>query len=169
MLRYSSIRSFFVAPHAGARIETLRALRASMGNQVAPHAGARIETRHQSRCRNLKRVAPHAGARIETMCWLRMVILPMSLPMRERELKPARTERQGCWDVVAPHAGARQRSGTSLSSRCSLLPRGCWCNRESPAPHGEIKNTRYQLGRMTAAVVAQVPDRCCISINRRSL
>ena len=55
-----------VAPHAGARIETLKMERSCTAMTVAPHAGARIETSSRSIFSTLCMVAPHAGARIET-------------------------------------------------------------------------------------------------------
>ena len=85
-----------VAPHAGARIETLRATRMRLASSVAPHAGARIETTSRSGKPSFWYVAPHAGARIETC--------RRSGPLGEPE--------------VAPHAGARIET---LSN--PLLPR----------------------------------------------
>ena len=100
----------FVAPLAGARIETCAHRRHRRLHQVAPLAGARIETdAHEmtssvksslpSRERELKLlmkkqrkrdilVAPLAGARIETENSLRLALSKKSLPSRERELKP---------------------------------------------------------------------------------
>ena len=55
-----------VAPHAGARIETVKIILVFRQFKVAPHAGARIETTMTSPFRDDATVAPHAGARIET-------------------------------------------------------------------------------------------------------
>ena len=57
---------FFVAPHAGARIETDYRQAGEFQDSVAPHAGARIETIGFSGFWITNSVAPHAGARIET-------------------------------------------------------------------------------------------------------
>ena len=108
---FASPSRMAVAPHAGARIETYsgNTLRDSL--VVAPHAGARIETRPRQLHGFDFVVAPHAGARIETACFsaasARAIVAPhagarietrqspiwhggcRSLPMRERELKPA--------------------------------------------------------------------------------
>ena len=56
---------------------------------VAPHAGARIETIFTLLPRVPRAVAPHAGARIETCKKPALFDLTQSLPMRERELKLA--------------------------------------------------------------------------------
>jgi hypothetical protein len=60
-----------VAPHAGARIETICLPGSRRCKTVAPHAGARIETFVGACLWGQWPVAPHAGARIET---------PMSRP-----------------------------------------------------------------------------------------
>ena len=57
--------------------------------RVAPHAGAWIETDGVSIAILRGLVAPHAGAWIETETgMLKILTLIMSLPMRERGLKP---------------------------------------------------------------------------------
>ena len=56
---------------------------------VAPHAGARIETLYSLRNPRFLYVAPHAGARIETSSEVNgLAAIAASLPTRERELKP---------------------------------------------------------------------------------
>lgn len=50
-----------VAPHAGAWIETIRAISWKPGLAVAPHAGAWIETAQPPTARSTASVAPHAG------------------------------------------------------------------------------------------------------------
>ncbi len=78
-----------VAPHAGARIETIENCPTNTRRRVAPHAGARIETLKGWAISSLRKVAPHAGARIETLGErVSLLRLRKSLPMRERELKP---------------------------------------------------------------------------------
>ena len=57
---------WMVAPHAGARIETVQGALPNGTGYVAPHAGARIETMRPSWIAVVVYVAPHAGARIET-------------------------------------------------------------------------------------------------------
>jgi len=57
----------WVAPHAGAWIETCVAKGASPALRVAPHAGAWIETKEYGRFFLTSGVAPHAGAWIETV------------------------------------------------------------------------------------------------------
>ena len=57
----------FVAPHAGAWIETVDANTPIYGAAVAPHAGAWIETGRWWSIQGSSIVAPHAGAWIETM------------------------------------------------------------------------------------------------------
>jgi len=61
-----SKKNGFVAPHAGAWIETSNTLSIDVWQRVAPHAGAWIETATTGRHRNKIPVAPHAGAWIET-------------------------------------------------------------------------------------------------------
>ena len=56
----------YVAPHAGARIETGGGDCSKPPQCVAPHAGARIETPLTHPSISASDVAPHAGARIET-------------------------------------------------------------------------------------------------------
>ena len=77
-----------VAPLAGARIETAAYSRNARSALVAPLAGARIETSATACASAFLGVAPLAGARIETA--LRDVAEgeAVSLPSRERELKP---------------------------------------------------------------------------------
>ena len=61
------MRGFWVAPHAGAWIETDRQDRQPPTHPlVAPHAGAWIETYLHLLFSVLAPVAPHAGAWIET-------------------------------------------------------------------------------------------------------
>ena len=73
---------------------------------VAPHAGARIETEEDEREFDENKVAPHAGAWIETEEPAKVVQCMASLPMRERGLKPPYTNINATTDPVAPHAGA---------------------------------------------------------------
>ncbi len=58
--------SEFVAPHAGAWIETPHDFVFEQFNKVAPHAGAWIETSLAHETTEGVTVAPHAGAWIET-------------------------------------------------------------------------------------------------------
>ena len=60
--------TFFVAPHAGAWIETelVRKAKTLDKDVVAPHAGAWIETELGKGYDGYEIVAPHAGAWIET-------------------------------------------------------------------------------------------------------
>ena len=55
---------------------------------VAPHAGAWIETLSALISPESVQVAPHAGAWIETLSYVYLIISLLSLPMRERGLKP---------------------------------------------------------------------------------
>ena len=57
-------QSGFVAPFAGAWIETFQDRAKELGVNVAPFAGAWIETLHSRKCHRI--VAPFAGAWIET-------------------------------------------------------------------------------------------------------
>ena len=50
-----------VAPHAGARIETLHNAATAKTAPVAPHAGARIETKVSAGCRNCYAGRPPRG------------------------------------------------------------------------------------------------------------
>ena len=75
-------------------------------NLVAPHAGAWIETLYQLPSPSGMQVAPHAGAWIETVNPLVVTPVALSLPMRERGLKPAYGKELGLPNIVAPHAGA---------------------------------------------------------------
>ena len=61
----------FVAPHAGAWIETFLPCCLQMQNLVAPHAGAWIETCLNGIFASINFVAPHAGAWIETLMEIR--------------------------------------------------------------------------------------------------
>ena len=111
------LHTFFVAPRAGAWIETLvtglaccfilslpvreRGLKpfenrhSVLHEQVAPRAGAWIETFARCPKNILRTVAPRAGAWIETGgCWLLVTAL-LSLPVRERGLKLALSVRRG--------------------------------------------------------------------------
>ena len=63
----SSLCDLYVAPHAGAWIETVVFLVAPQGPPVAPHAGAWIETIEYKLNEDVVCVAPHAGAWIETV------------------------------------------------------------------------------------------------------
>jgi len=56
----------YVAPHAGAWIETWEPREGNVFYMVAPHAGAWIETGKSCPFEPLVSVAPHAGAWIET-------------------------------------------------------------------------------------------------------
>ena len=56
----------WVAPHAGAWIETADSQNTGRGIYVAPHAGAWIETIVLHEIPTVAFVAPHAGAWIET-------------------------------------------------------------------------------------------------------
>jgi len=56
----------FVAPHAGAWIETGIRTMLFSSFSVAPHAGAWIETVYDGKTKQEIMVAPHAGAWIET-------------------------------------------------------------------------------------------------------
>ena len=102
------IRVNSVAPHVGAWIETLKALKTSVGFAVAPHVGAWIETvrapdlpelimSHPMWVRGLKPrlcrketnlfVAPHVGAWIETSSNRYHGAHSLSHPMWVRGLK----------------------------------------------------------------------------------
>ena len=79
------LEHFFVAPHAGAWIETFELpFGVVVRDEVAPHAGAWIETTLITIARHGAYVAPHAGAWIETCVDLL----------------------QSSYSGVAPHAGA---------------------------------------------------------------
>ena len=62
----AAVRHLFVAPHAGAWIETSIPSVGSATGGVAPHAGAWIETTMRWVNGSKNAVAPHAGAWIET-------------------------------------------------------------------------------------------------------
>ncbi len=119
----------FVAPHAGAWIETLDLSHPIPESRVAPHAGAWIETLPRcpgasvdrsppTRGRGLKlteigklatidQVAPHAGAWIETWPTPMTRGKPSwSPPTRGRGLKLKQSHISHHCYVVAPHAGA---------------------------------------------------------------
>ncbi len=67
-LCYSPLsRPSYVAPHAGAWIETEEEHKYGFDEGVAPHAGAWIETITWSQPWQTITVAPHAGAWIETL------------------------------------------------------------------------------------------------------
>ena len=126
-----------VAPHAGARIETFAWTVSSRAMRVAPHAGARIETVWTMPAWQRWAVAPHAGARIETPPIVNVSILYWSLPIRERELKPAETSLFFPSVPVAPHAGARIETTASPITR--------W--QTSVAPHAGARiETRSRQG-----------------------
>ena len=86
--RYCHVKSPWVAPLAGARIETDRPRPRCGIVFVAPLAGARIETLSWFAPMCQGYVAPLAGARIETSRALWCSHRVPSLPSRERELKP---------------------------------------------------------------------------------
>ena len=81
------LRAPFVAPHAGAWIETLILKCGGMPPAVAPHAGAWIETAAKEETAPILIVAPHAGAWIETLKWGQEKSMVSSPPMRGRGLK----------------------------------------------------------------------------------
>ena len=78
-----------VAPRAGAWIETTDQMKGGLLEVVAPRAGAWIETTARRHCADCKSVAPRAGAWIETASMLTNDKSMVSLPVRERGLKPA--------------------------------------------------------------------------------
>jgi len=78
----------YVAPHAGAWIETELGRTSTKTLDVAPHAGAWIETWPGPGVPRRLRVAPHAGAWIETCRRALSSSVPRSPPMRGRGLKP---------------------------------------------------------------------------------
>ncbi len=96
----------FVAPHAGAWIETYDTHLLQKKANVAPHAGAWIETYMLINIQQFAFVAPHAGAWIETLFILAIKFPPLSRPMRARGLKPHVCGEHLIQHVVAPHAGA---------------------------------------------------------------
>ena len=67
-------RAGYVAPHAGAWIETNIFASWEAMCLVAPHAGAWIETWPACAWVSRRRVAPHAGAWIETLAPITVVI-----------------------------------------------------------------------------------------------
>ena len=68
-LIWTSVRAdVFVAPYAGAWIETGYPHLCQPAGQVAPYAGAWIETGYPHLCQPAGQVAPYAGAWIETSC-----------------------------------------------------------------------------------------------------
>ena len=77
-----------VAPRAGAWIETAVKAAFVCRTAVAPRAGAWIETGGLRRLQGLVRVAPRAGAWIETRIVSAAQAEELSLPARERGLKP---------------------------------------------------------------------------------
>ena len=99
-------KSYDVAPHAGAWIETSGGSFLLSMILVAPHAGAWIETLALAHSLIVALVAPHAGAWIETVLKQQVGFLLASLPTRERGLKHGSTPQAVSVDQVAPHAGA---------------------------------------------------------------
>ncbi len=83
-LMIARIKRDFVAPHAGAWIETQQALSFGTGYKSLP-----------MRERGLKQINNDD-----------MIFVFMSLPMRERGLKLSKHRKLSQPDVVAPHAGA---------------------------------------------------------------
>ena len=86
---------------------------------VAPHAGAWIETDKAIKLTYLTAVAPHAGAWIETRKILTAFLFQLSLPMRERGLKHVILQYPLSLIIVAPHAGAWIE--TCVPGQCLLL------------------------------------------------
>ena len=79
-----------VAPRAGARIETDRALEAQGSGESPPVRGRGLKPVIESRGVLSEHVAPRAGARIETLHLERRGATPVewSPPVRGRGLKP---------------------------------------------------------------------------------
>ena len=78
----------YVAPHAGAWVETQLVRTAPLVVPVAPHAGAWVETSNESSQKLYALVAPHAGAWVETASAnLNGRNRRWSRPMRARGLK----------------------------------------------------------------------------------
>jgi len=59
-------QNFYVAPHAGAWIETLKACCMDWAVESRPTRARGLKRIHQDLRRRRRRVAPHAGAWIET-------------------------------------------------------------------------------------------------------
>ena len=99
-------KTVYVAPHAGAWIETATKTPPTRRATVAPHAGAWIETLTLSRRQRNFTVAPHAGAWIETNRLKYVAKYIVSRPTRARGLKLAHLPALDVLAEVAPHAGA---------------------------------------------------------------
>ena len=83
-----AVGAVYVAPPAGAWIETSYTPSRFIFKMVAPPAGAWIETRKISTGSFSCGVAPPAGAWIETPIYKEVPKMIKSLPPRERGLKP---------------------------------------------------------------------------------
>ena len=81
------IKTYSVAPHVGAWIETDVFLFLFLGHHVAPHVGAWIETPYVGYQVSNLTVAPHVGAWIETAHRPAFRRLAWSPPMWGRGLK----------------------------------------------------------------------------------
>jgi len=97
----------FVAPHAGAWIETIcqADLRAEVLSRPTRARGLKHRVEHLAH-RNVCRVAPHAGAWIETIAGRGLWGRDWSRPTRARGLKPRLLPTSATEPPVAPHAGA---------------------------------------------------------------
>ena len=97
----------WVAPRAGAWIETARVRTVNPTPTVAPRAGAWIETLLRAAPGGSGAVAPRAGAWIETLrCRLLLGLMATSPPVRGRGLKRIKSYNIFRNMGVAPRAGA---------------------------------------------------------------
>ncbi len=100
------VRVVFVAPHAGAWIETRQTRWDYYWPAVAPHAGAWIETESADATSAPHEVAPHAGAWIETRAALEQTAPELVAPHAGAWIETWPSARASERRVVAPHAGA---------------------------------------------------------------
>src|SRR5438093_966139 len=114
-----------VAPHAGARIETLRTYHPGGRSSVAPHAGARIETRTNTSAKRriMSLLTQERGLKPGVSGRFRCVSL--SLLTQERGLKPFKRPAHLAHAVAPqPAFGHRARRATAHShpgGRCGWL------------------------------------------------
>ena len=137
-----------VAPHAGARIETLCVASCLLYLRVAPHAGARIETLPDTVIPASGLVAPHAGARIETSAAGATGRLVAVAPHAGARIETRSGSIGTGGRYVAPHAGAR------IETR--QIPVRFYRETSLPTRERELKRYRDWRGRV---VPASLPTR----------
>ena len=161
--RPAFVKGVAVAPHTGARIETLF-FRPSSGQSpgrpshrgadrnmqccsvrgglffVAPHTGARIETSTEPQYERRPAVAPHTGARIETTGMVELLAIIRVAPHTGARIETRQQEYLARGYSVAPHTGARIETRCATDQRVTVPSR--------PSHRGADRNLQKRTARI---------------------